>query len=111
MCSRRLPMWSRAFSWAAGGVALIDKLWGSWLRMLLVAPFAAAVVVQGRRLFLPLWTESSGRIIGRAIGGGILLMPAIDATMVAAAGFPVPALVVLACGAPAYVLRRWYYLT
>jgi hypothetical protein len=38
-------------------------------------------------------------------------MPAIDATMVAAAGWPWAALVVFVCAAPAYVLRRWYYLT
>lgn len=96
---------------AAGGVALIDKLWGHWVRFVMTAPFAAAVLVQGRRLFLPLWTQSSGPTLGRAIGGGILLMPAIDATMVASAGWMLPALVVFACALPAYALRRWYYLT
>jgi 4-hydroxybenzoate polyprenyltransferase len=96
---------------AVAGVALIEKMWGQWMRFVLTAPFAAAVLVQGRRLFAPLWTESSGGAIGRAIGGGILLMPAIDATMVAAAGWAWPAVVVFACAAPAYVLRRWYYLT
>jgi 4-hydroxybenzoate polyprenyltransferase len=92
-------------------VALLDKIWGHWERVALVVPFAVVLLVQGRRLFRPLWTDPSGPIIGRAIGGGILLMPVIDATMVAAAGYPLAALVVLAFAAPAHLLRRWYYLT
>jgi 4-hydroxybenzoate polyprenyltransferase len=92
-------------------VVLLDKMWGHWAHVALTLPFAGLVALQGSRLFRPLWREATGPTIGRAIGGGILLMPAIDATMVAAAGYPLGALAVAALAGPAYVLRRWYYLT
>jgi hypothetical protein len=77
----------------------------------LVLPFLAFVVVRGKTLFRPLLTEPSPPNIGRAIGGGILLMPAIDATMVAGAGHTVAALIVFALALPAALLKRWYYMT
>ena len=75
------------------------------------APFAGFLLVRGFVIFAPLWRSASGPDIGRAIGGGILLMPALDATVLAGAGHPAAALAVLLVGAPAYALRRWYYLT
>jgi 4-hydroxybenzoate polyprenyltransferase len=69
------------------------------------------VLVQGRRLFWPLLENAAPATIGRAIGGGILLMPAIDSAFVAASGAPVAAAVIFALAGPAYVLKRWYYLT
>ena len=74
-------------------------------------PFLLYLVVRGVQNFRPLWHDASGPIIGRSIGGGILLMPAIDATFVAAAGIPLGALLVIALTVPAAWLKRWYYLT
>lgn len=69
------------------------------------------VVARGVSLFGPLRHAATPPLLGRAIGGGILLMPAIDATSVAASGAPLGALAVLALSVPAHVLKRWYYLT
>jgi 4-hydroxybenzoate polyprenyltransferase len=76
-----------------------------------LAPFAALVAWRARAAFGPVWTDASGPRIGRAIGGGILLMPAIDASMVAAAGWPIAALVVLGFTVPALALRRLYAMS
>jgi hypothetical protein len=38
-------------------------------------------------------------------------MPAIDAAFVAVSGAPLAAAAVLAFVAPAWLLKRWYYLT
>jgi 4-hydroxybenzoate polyprenyltransferase len=73
--------------------------------------FLLVLVVAGARLFLPLWRDASGPLIGRAIGGGILLMPALDAVLVAGFGHPAAAVVVLALTVPALILRPWFYLT
>ncbi len=74
-------------------------------------PFALFVALRARAVFGPLLAETSGAAIGRAIGGGILLMPAIDAAMVAAAGWPESALAVMAMALPAWMLRRRFYMT
>ncbi len=84
---------------------------GSWQVLATVAPFFTLVLIRGRQLFGPLWLSAAPPDLGRAIGGGILLMPAIDATIVAAHGSPVWALAVVVVGAPGYLLKRWYYLT
>jgi len=76
-----------------------------------LAPFAGFVAWRARAVFGPLMTDASGATIRRAVGGGILLMPAIDATMVAAAGVPGAALGVLALAAPAYLLKRRFTMT
>jgi hypothetical protein len=78
---------------------------------LLALPFALVVLAAGVRLFGPLWHEAAGPRIGRAVGGGILLMPAVDATLVAAFGHPLPALLVLALAGPAYLLKRRFAMT
>ncbi len=77
----------------------------------LTAPFLVFLGLQGAKLFGPLMRDSSGPTVGRAIGGGILLMPAIDAVVVASAGAWPWALVMLALMVPALKLKRWYYLT
>ena len=79
--------------------------------LLCAAPFLAYLLVRGRQNFMPLWHDASPPALGRAIGGGILLMPALDATLVAASAIPLGALLVLALTIPAAVLKRWYYLT
>jgi hypothetical protein len=83
----------------------------SMLPLVLGLIFALLLGVRGYRNFAALWHVASARTIGPAIGGGILLMPSIDATFVAAAGLPFSALAVLALTLPAVLLKRWYYLT
>jgi 4-hydroxybenzoate polyprenyltransferase len=76
-----------------------------------LAPFAGFVAWQARGLLAPLVAEPSPATVGRAIGGGILLMPAIDAAMVAAGGWPEAAIWVLALSLPSMALKRWFYMT
>ena len=84
---------------------------GMGFGLLCSAPFVVFLLVRARANFAPLWQSAAAPSIGRAIGGGILLMPAIDACFVAAIGQPIGALAVLAFIVPASVLKRWYYLT
>lgn len=91
-----------AVAWRSGADVI------SWLSMLALLVF---VVRRERRLLAPIWLEATGPTLGRAIGGGILLMPAIDASFVAASGAPLAAAATLAFMAPAWLLKRWYYLT
>jgi 4-hydroxybenzoate polyprenyltransferase len=84
---------------------------GMGFGVLCSAPFVAFLLVRARANFAPLWQSAAAPSIGRAIGGGILLMPAIDASFVAAIGQLAGALAVLALTVPAVVLKRWYYLT
>jgi hypothetical protein len=81
------------------------------LGWLLAAALFGYVLWRGRSLLVPLRESASPPLLGRAIGGGILLMPAIDAAFVAASGAPLAAAAVLAFIAPAWLLKRWYYLT
>ena len=78
---------------------------------LTAAPFLVYLGYRGFTLFNPLLSEYSGPTVGRAIGGGILLMPGIDAAMLACAGFPLWALGVLALRFPSMWLKRRYYMT
>src|SRR5437773_762404 len=70
--------------------------------------FLALVVTRGAMLFAPLWTEPGGPTTGRAIGGGILMIPLFDATFVAAAGQAPWAFAVASLMLPAMALRRMY---
>ena len=76
-----------------------------------LAPFAAFVAWRACGVFGPVLTRPTAPTIGRAIGGGILLMPAIDAAMVAAAGLPGAALAVLTLTLPAWLLKRRFAMT
>jgi 4-hydroxybenzoate polyprenyltransferase len=69
------------------------------------------VAWRGAGLLLPLLRDARPPTLGRAIGGSILLMPAVDACFVAAAGAPAGAALVFALAGPAYLLKRWYYVT
>ena len=73
-------------------------------------PFAF-LTARGMRLYRPLLENASPRTIGPAIGGGILLMPALDSAFVASTGAVVMAAIVFMLAGPAYLLKRWYYLT
>lgn len=91
-----------------GGAALREVNAFSWL---MATGLVAYVIWRGRTLLHPLWRAATGPSLGRAIGGGILLMPAIDASFVAASGAPLAAAAVFSFTAPAWLLKRWYYLT
>ena len=80
----------------------------SWLAAI---SLLAYVLWRGADLLRPLWLAATGPSLGRAIGGGILLMPAIDASFVAASGAPLAAAAVFSFTGPAWLLKRWYYLT
>jgi UbiA prenyltransferase family protein len=66
------------------------------------------VLARGYSNWSPLWHRQDGPTTGRAIGGGILLIPLLDATICAAAGEPFWALSVAALIVPARILKRWY---
>jgi hypothetical protein len=74
-------------------------------------PFYAILLGGGFRLFGPLWREAAPPRIGRAVGGGILMMSVLDATFVAAFGHPLAAAAILALVLPAYLLRRRFAMT
>jgi 4-hydroxybenzoate polyprenyltransferase len=74
-------------------------------------PFVTLLLWRGRRSFAPLWSDASGPALGRAIGGGILLMPLLDASWVAANGAPLGAAAVASLVLPAIALKRWFYST
>jgi 4-hydroxybenzoate polyprenyltransferase len=96
------------------GVAALAVAWAAMAdprRLMLVAVLLAMLGIRGARLFAPLWNDARPPTLGRAIGGGILLMPTLDATFVAAAGHPLGALAVVGLTLPALLLKRWYYLT
>jgi 4-hydroxybenzoate polyprenyltransferase len=73
--------------------------------------FYAYLLVRGALNFAPAWASSEGRVVGPSIGGGILLMPVIDAAAVAAAGHPLIAVAVFALGVPAQLLRRRFAMS
>ncbi len=86
---------------AAAWLATRAAAWPAWLAFALLAALVA-------RNFGPLLHDASAPRTGRAIGGGILLIPMLDASVVAAAGHPLAALGVAALALPAVVLRRWF---
>jgi 4-hydroxybenzoate polyprenyltransferase len=73
--------------------------------------FAAYLLVRGAAAFAEAARTPQPAFIRRAIGRGILLMPAIDATAVAASGHPLGAALVLIVAAPAHVLRRFFAMS
>jgi len=78
---------------------------------LMASPFLVFLAYRGVALFRPLLHDSSAKVVGPAIGGGILLMPGIDAAVLACAGYLHWALVALAMRYPAMWLKRRYYMT
>jgi 4-hydroxybenzoate polyprenyltransferase len=71
-------------------------------------PWVALVVALGWRNWAPLWRRHDGASTGRAIGGGIVLIPVVDAAVCAVAGVPVWAAAVALLAVPAVVLRQWF---
>jgi 4-hydroxybenzoate polyprenyltransferase len=71
-------------------------------------PWVAAALYLGWRNWSPVWHRHDGPSTGRAIGGGILLIPVIDATVCAVAGVPFWAVAVALLALPALWLKRYF---
>jgi 4-hydroxybenzoate polyprenyltransferase len=71
-------------------------------------PWLFAVLVFGVRNWAPLWHRHDGPTTGRAIGGGIVLIPLIDAAVCAVAGVPFWAFAVLLLMVPALILKQFF---
>ena len=71
-------------------------------------PWMALALGLGVRNWSPLWHRHDGPTTGRAIGGGILLIPILDATFCAVAGTPFWALAVAGLAIPALILKQWF---
>ena len=65
-------------------------------------------LVLGWRNWSPLWHRHDARSTGRAIGGGIVLIPVIDATVCAVAGAPFWAVPVALLVFPALILKQFF---
>ncbi len=71
----------------------------AWLWVLLA-------VILGCRTWAPLWWDQGSTATRRAIGGGIMLIPVLDAAVCAVAGRPLAAILVVALVFPALLLKR-----
>ncbi|HLV21333.1 MAG TPA: UbiA family prenyltransferase [Polyangiaceae bacterium] len=95
----------------AAAIALSVALSASAVALVAALALSLFLLVRGVRLYRPLWSSAEAPLVGRAIGGSILLMPALDALFVAAAGQLVGAALVFALTLPALLLKRWFYMT
>jgi 4-hydroxybenzoate polyprenyltransferase len=87
---------------AVSGVAVTPVGW-PW-----VWAWLAASLALGVRNWAPVWRRPDGPTTGRAIGGGITLIPVIDAVVCAAAAMPGWAALVALLALPAVLLKRFY---
>lgn len=71
-------------------------------------PWIAAALLLGWRNWAPVWRRHDGPSTGRAIGGGIMLIPVVDAALAATAGAPLLAFAVVALAIPALVLKQFF---
>ncbi len=71
-------------------------------------PWIVLALLLGWRNWAPVWHRHDGPSTGQAIGGGILLIPVIDATICAVAGGPGWALVIALLALPALVLKQFF---
>jgi 4-hydroxybenzoate polyprenyltransferase len=73
--------------------------------------FYAFLLVHGAKTFAPVASVAEATTVRRTIGGGILLMSAIDAAAVASLGHSLAAVAVLAMAVPAQLLRRRFAMS
>jgi len=71
-------------------------------------PWVALALGLGWRNWSPVWHVHDARSTGRAIGGGIMLIPVIDATICAVAGMPFWAVAVALLVFPALILKQFF---
>lgn len=71
-------------------------------------PWVLLAVGLALRNWAPVWHRHDAPSTGRAIGGGIILIPVIDAAIAASAGCPFWAIGVVALAVPALVLKQFF---
>jgi 4-hydroxybenzoate polyprenyltransferase len=71
-------------------------------------PWLVGLLIAGYRNWSPLWHRHDGPTTGRAIGGGIVLIPILDATLCAVAGVPFWAFAVALLMVPALILKQFF---
>jgi 4-hydroxybenzoate polyprenyltransferase len=71
-------------------------------------PWVLLALGLGWRNWSPVWSRHDGPSTGRAIGGGIMLIPVIDASIAAVAGCPFWAVAVVALIVPALILKQFF---
>jgi 4-hydroxybenzoate polyprenyltransferase len=92
---------------AVGGLVVLGLLThppGSYLAWAWV--FAALLLAW--KNWAPVWTRHDGPSTGRAIGGGIVLIPVIDASICAVGGTPWWAFAVASLALPALILKQFF---
>jgi 4-hydroxybenzoate polyprenyltransferase len=92
----------------AGGVVLGLVMCPEVPRSVLAWPWVAMAIGLGWRNWAPVWHVHDGPSTGRAIGGGIILIPVIDATIAAVAGCPLWAFGVVSLVVPALILKQFF---
>jgi hypothetical protein len=70
--------------------------------------WVAFALVLGYHNWRPVWHRHDGATTGRAVGGGIMMIPVLDAAVCAVAGTPAWALAVAALTVPALLLKRQF---
>jgi 4-hydroxybenzoate polyprenyltransferase len=70
--------------------------------------WVVTVLLLAWRNWSPVWSRHDGPSTGKAIGGGILLVPIVDAAICAVAGTPWWAFAVAALAAPVLVLKQFF---
>jgi 4-hydroxybenzoate polyprenyltransferase len=70
--------------------------------------WVALTLVLGYRNWQPIWHRHDSAATGRAVGGGITMIPVLDATVCAVAGMPLWAVAVAALTVPAFLLKRHF---
>jgi len=71
-------------------------------------PWVGYAMYRGWQNWAPVWNRHDARSTGRAIGGGIMLIPILDASFAAIAGCPFWAIAVALFAVPATVLKQWF---
>jgi 4-hydroxybenzoate polyprenyltransferase len=71
-------------------------------------PWVIAALALVFRNWAPVWKRHDGPSTGRAIGGGIVLIPVIDAAICAVAGAPFLAFGVALLALPAVILKQFF---
>jgi len=104
----RTGLSAMALIFVAAGVALVFFIPERSVWALVWFGATASMVY---RNWAPLWQGADGPTTGRAIGGGIVLIPIIDACACAAAGEPFWAISVAAMIFPAMALKKFFYAT